>query len=217
MDKNDLKLMWREAHIANIDNPFAKVSIEKSMGLKHNKLISGALSDIRLKLILYAILLVIYLVLMIYAFVYLRLKLSVNALVPLTLAGIFLLITATSEFVRLSILTKTADNLSLKDSMMSFRRKLKRIKLADFVFCLVFFYLLAFIAVFNYLTDIGGVKNLSGATGIVPVYLLAILILMLLSVPWLIKYQNNLRYKKLESNLKESAQQLNVHQSDGGL
>ena len=65
MDKNDLKLMWREAHIANIDNPFAKVSIEKSMGLKHNKLISGALSDIRLKLILYAILLVIYLVLMI--------------------------------------------------------------------------------------------------------------------------------------------------------
>jgi flagellar biosynthesis/type III secretory pathway M-ring protein FliF/YscJ len=62
--------------------------------------------------------------------------------------------------------------------------------------------------IFNYLTDIGGVKNLSWGNENVPVPLLGILILILLSVPWVIRYQNNQRYKKLFSNLKESANQL---------
>jgi Flp pilus assembly protein TadB len=62
--------------------------------------------------------------------------------------------------------------------------------------------------IFNYLADIGGVKNLSWYNEIVPVPLLGILILMLLSVPWFIKYLNNRRYKKLFSDLNESVHQL---------
>ena len=86
---------------------------------------------------------------------------------------------------------------------------MKIIKTTDFIIYLVFFYLSAILIIFNYLKDIGGVKNLSWDTGIVPVPLLGLLVIMLLSVPWFIKYQNNQRYKKLFSNLREAAHQLN--------
>jgi len=213
MDKNDLKSMWKDAHYTNGEINFSKVSIEEAMSLKHSKVISRSLLDVKIKVLLYTLILIIYVGLMMYAFVYLRLSLSVNSLVPLELVGVFLLITASSEFVRLLVLTKTADNLSLKDSMLTFSKKLKRIKTSDFIIYMVFFYLFTILIIYNYLTDIGGVKNLSWGNNIVPVPLLVILILMLLSVPWFIKYLDNLRYKKLFSNLMDSISQLN-DQSD---
>ena len=208
MDKNDLKSMWRDAHYTKSESNFSKESLEKTMALKHSKAISKSLLDVKIKVLLYALIFLIYIGLMIYAFVYLRLNLSVNSLVPLALAGIFLLICATSEIVRLLVLTKTADNLSLKDSSLVFYKKLKRIKTADFIIYLVIFYLFAILIIYNYLTDIGGVKNLSWHNEIVPLPLLGTIILMLLSVPWFIKYLNNRRYKKLFSDLNESVRQL---------
>ncbi|HEY5533488.1 MAG TPA: hypothetical protein VIL99_00910 [Ignavibacteria bacterium] len=208
MDKNDLKSMWRDAHYTKSESNFSKESLEKTMALKHSKAISKSLLDVKIKVLLYALIFLIYIGLMIYAFVYLRLNLSVNSLVPLVLVGIFLLITATSEFVRLLVLTKTADNLSLKDSSLVFYKKLKRIKTTDFIIYLVIFYLFAILIIYNYLTDIGGVKNLSWHNEIVSLPLLGTIILMLLSVPWFIKYLNNRRYKKLFSDLNESVRQL---------
>jgi Flp pilus assembly protein TadB len=209
MDKIDLKSMWQDAHYKNSENNFSKDSLEKTMALKHSKAISKSLLDVKIKVILYTLIFIIYIGLMIYAFVYLRLSLSVNSFVPFALVGIFLLITATSEFVRLLVLTKTADNLSLKDSLLVFCKKLKRIKTTDFIIYMVFFYLYAILIIYNYLTDIRGIKNLSWGNEIVPVPLLIILIIMLLSVPWFIRYQNNRRYKKLFSNLKEAVHLLN--------
>jgi hypothetical protein len=209
MDKNDLKSMWRDAHYTKSESNFSKEDLEKTMALKHSKAISKSLLDVKLKVLLYTLIFLIYVGLMTYAFVYLRLNLSVNSLVPLMLVGVFLLVTATSEFVRLLVLTKTADNLSLKDSLLVFCKKLKRIKTTDFIIYMVFFYLSAILIIYNYLTDIGGVNNLSRGDEIVPVPLFGILILMLLSIPWFIKYLNNQRYKKLFSNLKESVHQLN--------
>jgi len=209
MDKNDLKSMWQVAHYTKGESNLSIESIEKTMALKHSRVISKSLLDVKIKVLLYALIFLIYVGLMIYAFVYLRLNLSVNSLVPLALAGIFLLIGVTSEIVRLLVLTKTADNLSLKDSSLVFCKKLKRIKTTDFIIYLVIFYLVAILILYNYLTDIGGVKNLSWYNEIIPVPLSGILILMLLSVPWFIKYLNNRRYKKLFSDLYESVQQLN--------
>jgi hypothetical protein len=209
MDKNNLKSMWQDAHYTNIENNFSNENLEKIMGLKHSRAISKSLLEVKLKVLLYTLIFLIYIGLMIFAFLYLRLNLSLNSIIPLLLVGIFLLITTTSEFVRLSVLTKTADNLSLKDSSLVFYKKLKRIKTTDFIIYMVFFYLSAILIIYNYLTDIGGVKNLSWGNNIVPAPLLGILILMLLSIPWFIKYLNNLRYKKLFSNLRESAHQLN--------
>jgi hypothetical protein len=209
MDKIDLKSMWRDARYIKNESNFYIENVEKIMALNHSKSISKSLLGVKINVLLYVLIFLIYVGLMIFAFAYLRLNLSVNSLIPLALVGIFLLITATSEIVRLLVLTKTADTLCLKDSLLVFGKKLKRIKTTDFIIYMVFFYLYAILIVYNYFTDIGGVRNLSWGNNIVPVPLLGILILMLLSVPWFIKYLNNRRYKKLFSNLTDSIRQLN--------
>jgi len=208
MDKNDIKSMWHEAHNAIDEIIFNKVSIEKAITMTHSKIISKTLLDIKLKVFVFILILAIYLGLMLYAFVYLGLNLSVYSLVPLTLAGLFLLIKTTTEIGRLLVLTKTADNMSVKDSLLFFRKRLNRIKRADFISYLVFLYLSSILIIFNYLKDIGGVKNLSWGNEVVPIPLLGILILMLLLIPWFIKYQDNQNYRKLYSNLNESARHL---------
>jgi hypothetical protein len=209
MDKNDLKLMWYEAHNTNVEIIIDKVSIRKTIAMNHSKAISKTLLDIKLKVLVYTLILVIYVGLMLYALVYLGLNLSIYSLIPLTLAGLFLLIKTNSEIIRLLVLTKTADNMSVKESLLFFRKKLDRIKTIDFISYLVFLYLSSILIVFNYLTDIGGVKNLSWDNEVLPVPLLGILIIMLLLIPWFIKYQHNQRYKKLYSNLNDSAGFLN--------
>jgi hypothetical protein len=208
MDKNDLKSMWQEMHYTRNENNFSNESLEKTLSLKHGKAILKGLLDVKLKILVSALIFLIYVGLMVYAFVYLRLNLALTSLVPFALIGIFLSVTATSEFVRLLVLTQTADNLSLKESLLVFCEKLKRIKKIDFIINIVFFYLFAIYIIYNYLKELGGITNLSISNQIVPLPLLGILILMLLSVPWFIKYQNNQRYKKLFSNLRESAHQL---------
>jgi len=209
MDKNDLKKLWQDAHVLNKENIYDKVSIQKSLSTNHSKSISKVLSDIKLKILLYLLVLIIFIGLMIYALVYLGLSLSMNSLIPLALVNIFLVIKTTSEIHRFKILTSTADNMTVKESLLFFRKKLDRIKITDFLTYLIFFYLSVILIIINYLTDISGIKNLSWSNEILPVPLLGILILMLIYLPWFIKYQHNQRYKNLYVNLKESASILN--------
>lgn len=210
MDKNDLKSMWHDAHKTNQEIIYDKVSIEKSITMNHSIAISKILSDVKLKILVYTLVLAIYIGLMLYALVYLGLNLSVYSLVPLSLAGLFLLINTTSEIKRLLVLTKTADNMPVKESLLFFRKKLNRIRTIDFLSYLIFLYLSAILIIFNYISDIGGVKNLSWSNKILPLPLLGFLILILLFIPWFIKYQHNQRYKKIYSSLNDSARLLNI-------
>jgi len=204
MDKNELKKLWHDAHVINKESIYDKVSIQKSLSMNHSKSISKVLSDVKMKILLYLSVLIIFIGLMIYALGYLGLSLSMNSIIPLALVNIFLVIKTTSEIQRFKILTKTADNMSVKESLVFFRKKLDRIKITDFLAYLIFFYLLAILIIINYLSDINGIKNLSWSNEILPVPLLGFIILMLLITPWFNKYQHNQRYKNLYSNLKES-------------
>jgi hypothetical protein len=209
MTESDLKSMWDNAHITSQNVIYDKVSIEKSITVNHCKAISKILLDVKSKILVSTMILIIYIGLMLYAFVYLDLDLSIYSLVPLTLAGLFILITTTSEIIRLIVLQKSADNMSVKESLLFFRKKLDRIRTIDFLSYLVFLYLFAALIVYSYLTEIGGVKNLSWGNGILPLHLLGIFILLLLIIPWFIKYQHNRRYKKIYLNLNKSARILN--------
>jgi hypothetical protein len=177
--------------------------------MNHCKTISKILSDVKLKILVSAMILLIYIGLMVYAFVYLDLELSVYSLIPLTLAGLFILAITTSEIIRLIVLSKSADNMSVKESSLYFRKKLDRIKTIDFLSYLVFLYLFAILIVTGYLKDIGGVGNLSLRNEILPVPLLGFFILILLLIPWFIKYQHNKRYKNIYLNLSKSERILN--------
>jgi hypothetical protein len=204
MRSDDLKSIWQNIHKTDQEASYDKVSIERSIKMSHCKAISKILSDIKLKILVYFVLLIIYAGLMVYAFVYLGLKLSVYSLVPLALAGLFLLINTTSEIIRLLVLTKSADNMSVKDSLMFFRKRLNRIRTIDFLSYLIFLSLCAILIICNYLAEIGGIENFSWSKGIIPAPLLGILVLMLLLIPWFNKYQYNQRYKKICSELDNS-------------
>jgi len=207
MDTNDLKSMWYDVHYTNREIIFDKANIEKSLTMNHSRIISKVLSDLKLKIFGYSLILIIFIGLMIYALVYLGLNLSANTLILFSFIGLFFMIRIISEINRLLVLTKTANSLSIKESVFFFRKKLNRIKIIDFLSYLLYFYTLAILSTYSYIKDIGGVKNLSWGNVFQTLVLISILIL--LSIPWLIKYQHNQSYKKLYSNLNDSARLLN--------
>lgn len=207
MDKIDLKKLWSETHTITQQNIQDEMNIRKSLKMNHSKIISKVLSELKLKIFGYSLMLIILISLMVYALVYLNLNLSVTTLILFTFIGLFFALKIISIIHRLFVMTKTANNLSIKESILFFRKKLNRIKTIDFISYIIYFYSLTILLIYNYIKDIGGIKNLSWGNEIQILVIIAIL--MLLAIPWLIKYQNNQRYKKIYSNLNDSINFLN--------
>jgi len=211
MENIDLKMMWHNANNQNLEDFSRETKIEEIIRMNHCKVTAKVLSDIKLKIILYSAILAIYFGLMFYAFVYLGLHLSLVSILPLSVVGLFLITQTITEINRFLVFTKNTDNLSLKESVICFRRKLSRIKIVDFLSYLILLYLLAFWIIRGYLRDIGGFQNLSGSNAMQTFIL--ILIALLLLIPWFLKYQNNQRYRKIDSSLIESMKLLNDEES----
>lgn len=201
MDNNDLTKIWHEAHIQNQGKMNDSINIEELIKMRHCKTISQVLSDIKLRILLYSMLLSVFAGLMIYAFVVLGINFAVSSIVPFTMVGLFLLISTTMEIGRLLVFTSNADSLPVKQSQFYFRRNLNRVKKIDFYSYLILLYALAIVVIRGYTRDIGGFKNLSGTNEFQP--LIFIFIFILLLTPWFLKYQNNQRYKKIYSELNE--------------
>jgi len=207
MENIDLKRMWQNANSTNQGDWRKDANIEEIIRMNHSKNTAKVLSYIKLKIILYTALSAIDIGLLYYALVYLGLHLSLSSILPLVVAGLFFFIQTIIEINRLIVFTRNTDNLSVKESLICFRRKLNQMKTNDFLSYLVLSYLLAIWIIRGYIRDIGGFQNLS-ATNTMQFFIL-FLILMLLLVPWFIKYQNNQRYKKTDSELRESTKLLN--------
>ncbi len=207
MENIDLKMMWQKANIQSHVNFSKEADIEEIIKVNHSKNTAKVLFDIKLKIILYSVLSAIDIGLLCYALVYLGLHLSLGSILPLVVVGIFSFIQTIIEINRLIVLTRNTDNLSVKESLLRFRRKLNQMKTADFLSYLILLYLSAIWIIREYIRDIGGFQNLS-ATNAMQFFIL-FLILMLLLIPWLLKYQNNLRYKRIDAALRDSVNLLN--------
>ena len=207
MENIDLKTMWRNAHIKRQVKMGESATTEEMIKMNHCQTIAKVISDIKLKIISYSALTAIDIGLLYYALVYLGLHLSLSSILPLVVVGIFLLIQTIIEINRLIVFKRNTDNLSIKESLICFRRKLNQMKANDFLSYLILLYLSAIWIVSGYIRDIGGFQNLS-VTNAMQFFIL-FLILMLLLIPWFIKYQNNQRYKKIDSDLRESTKLLN--------
>jgi hypothetical protein len=207
MENIDLKMMWQKANIRNKESISKDTDIEEIIRMNHSKTTSKVLSDIKLKIMMYSGIAVIYLGLMFYAFVYLGLQLSLSSILPLLVVGMFIFIQPIIEINRLIVFTRNSDNLSIKESLLYFRNNLKRMKTIDFLSYLILLYLLAIWIIRGYIHDIEGFRNLSASNAMQSFILF--LILMLLLTPWLIKYQNNKQYRKIDSELNESTNMLN--------
>jgi len=201
MENIDLKTMWQKAHIQNQVKLGDGANIEEIIKMNHCKTIAKIMSDIKLRILLYSLILSVFIGLMIYAFIYLGINFSINSIVPFTLVGLFLLISTTMEINRFAVLTRNADNLPVEASQNYFRKKLNRMKSIDFLLYLILLYLLAILIIRGYIQDIGGFKNLSGNNEFHPLIIVFIFILLL--TPWVIKYQNNQRYRKIDSSFND--------------
>jgi hypothetical protein len=211
MENIDLKMMWQKAHIQSQENISKGANIEEIIRMNHSKATAKVLSDIKLRIISYSALSAIDIGLMFYAFVYLGLHLSPVSILPLLVIGLFLFTQTISEINRFLVFAKNTDNLSLKESVICFRRKLNRIKFVDFLSYLILLYLLAIWIIRGYIRDIGGLQNLSG-TNAMQTFILILIVLLLLT-PWFIKYQNNQQYRKIDLSLIESMKLLNDEES----
>lgn len=207
MENIDLKMMWHEAHFKNQLNISDKANLHEIISMNHCKTISHVLFEVKARIVVHSFALIILIGLMIYALVYLGLDLSINSIIPLSLTGIFLLFRTITEIINLLILNKSTNNLSVKASMLFFRKRLKRIKIIEFLSALILLYTLAIWITFGYINEIGGVRNLFGADAIQPVLLIFILILLL--IPWIIKYNYTRRYRKIYSELDDPIERLN--------
>lgn len=206
MENDDLKSMWQQIHTENQENRSGLINIYTLKGMNHSQMMTKVIADVKWKIYGYFGLLILLTGLMIYAFVYLKLNLPLTAVVPFIGCGLFFLIQTSTEIIRLRILTKSDENRSVKESLIFFRRKVNRMKMFDFLSYLIFCYLLAIWIIYLHLKDIGGMKNIATGNEIQP--LIIILLLLLLAIPWFMKYQNNQRYKKLFSDLNSAANYL---------
>jgi hypothetical protein len=202
MDNDNLKTMWQDAHKQDLQNTADEWNNGKILMMKHSKMISRVLSDLKWKIYGYLSLFIIFLGLMLYALVCLHLHFTLPTLILFFYIGLFLIIRTISAMNRFWVLTKTENDLSVKESVLFFRKKLKRIKTVDFVTYLVYFYTLAIWSAFAYLRDIGGVQYVSRNNAFQ--VLLLVSLLMVLLIPWLIRYQHHQQYKGLYSSLKNS-------------
>lgn len=201
MEKNNLKLLWKEINAGNSFDE--KKNIEEIIRKKHCKVIAEILYGQKLKCWVYASVFVIFAALLIYAFGYLGLHLSFSSIAPLALVGLFLLIKTVLECSRLWVLVSRSDDQPLKESARQFRQKLERVKIVDFLLALVYCYGWAIAIIWILIRDYEGLKGLS--------VFVVILVLLLLSIPWLIRYQHNRRYKNMYTDLNQSNDFFNNH------
>src|SRR5665647_1516145 len=131
MENINLKMMWQKANIQNNANISKEADVEEIIRMNHSKTIAKVLSDIKLKILLYLGISAVYIGLMVYAFGYLGLNLQFSSIVPLLLVGLFLFIQTTSEVYRFIVYTRNSDRLSVKESLLFFRKKLNQMKAVD--------------------------------------------------------------------------------------
>ncbi|SBV93788.1 hypothetical protein [uncultured Dysgonomonas sp.] len=191
MEKNDIKLMWQKINLA--DASPSEVDVEEIIKKSHSNIILKTLNLQKKKMLVYFSFLIVYASLMIYAFVILRLNLSIQSVISLSLTGLFLFVKTIFEINGFRLLQSIKSDIAIKESIFSFKQKLNHVKMVEFISTLIYCYGWAIGIVWVVINDFNGlIKSL--------LPLLIFLILILLIIPWYIKYFRP-QYKNLYTSL----------------
>ncbi len=191
MEKNDIKLMWQKINLADASS--SEVDVEEIIKKSHSNIILKTLNLQKKKMLVYFSFLTVYASLMIYAFVILRLNLSIQSVIPLSLTGLFLFVKTIFEINGFQLLQSIKSDIAIKESIFSFKQKLNHVKMVEFISTLIYCYGWAIGIAWVVINDFNElIKNL--------LPLLIFLILILLIIPWYIKYFRP-QYKNLYISL----------------
>jgi hypothetical protein len=159
MEKNDIKLMWQK--INPVNSSLREIDIEEIIKKSHSKIILKTLNMQKTKMLIYSSVLIVYLGLMTYAFVILKLNLSIQAVIPLSLTGLFLFIRTIFEINGFRLLQSTKSDIAIKESIFSFKQKLNHVKMIEFISTLIYCYGWAIGIVWVVINDFNGlIKSL---------------------------------------------------------
>ena len=198
MEKDDIKLMWQKMNLA--DTSSSEVNIEEIIKKSHSEIILKTLNMQKTKMLVYSSFLIIYTCLMVYAFIILKLNLSIQSVIPLSLTGLFLFTKTIFEINGFRLLQSTKSDIAIKESILSFKQKLNHVKMIEFIFTLIYCYGWAIGIIWVMINDFNGlIKSLQP--------LLIFLILILLIIPWYIKYFHP-QYKNLYTSLDKDIETL---------
>lgn len=196
MEKDDLKLLWKELNPNN--SCINETEIKSAMNMKHSKRISEILSIRKKEMLVYSSIFIIFIILMIYAFLILNIHFSFFSCFLFSFVGMFLFFKTTHAISTFVVLSQESANISISDSVKLFSKMLKRIQLIDFIVNIIFFYTLAVMLMVVFSNEIEILNNLNLLVPIICI------ILSLFLMPWLIKRLHNKRYKRFYFNLNNS-------------
>lgn len=196
MEKDDLKLLWKELHESN--SYIDEIDIKKTMNMKHSKRISDILSVRKKEMLIWSTVFIVFIILMVYAFIILKISFSFLSIFTFSFVGMFLFFKTTHSISTFIVLSRETGDISVSESLKSFHKMLKKIQLIDFIFNMVFFYSLAGIVIISFFKE---KEILAELNLLIPVIGI---VLVLFFSPWLIKWVHNKRYKIFYSKLKDS-------------
>lgn len=202
MKENDIKSIWVNAHRTNqfvMESPYA---IKKLMQKSHSGIILKIMKEFKIRIYIYSISLITILGITLYAFVFLKIRFPLSGILPFVAGSLFLTFKLISEIMRFNFFKGQDDNNSIKNSTINYKTRLKRIKLFDFYIILVLCYGIASLFTFGYLLNIGRIKVFFQSSELLG--LLISFIILLLIIPWLMKFSVNKRYIQHDISLKST-------------
>ena len=194
MEDNNLKECWKEIHTGTEIKP---MNIKEVIRKKHCRTISQTLRRQKTLISLFAILLAFSVAASIWDTIIMG-----SASISLWAGSAFLLFLLVSAIGHYQLLTRSADTYSLKESGAMLKKQLERRINIDFIIYLIFFYGTASRFIIQYFKDFEGLKELS--------FVLILFVCILLTIPWLMRYQQKHRYRYYLNSLAKSQNQLEV-------
>lgn len=194
MEEYNLKEFWQEIHTETEVKP---VYVREVIRKKHCNVISQTIHRQKILICLYTCFLAMSVVASIWDMCIIG-----SASLSLWTASAFLLFLLLSSIGHYQLLIRSADLYSIKDSGVMLKKRLRRRINIDFSIYLIFFYGTASRFIIQYFKDFEGLKELS--------FVLILFVCILLTIPWLMRYQQKHRYRYYLNSLAKSQNQLEV-------
>ena len=194
MEEYNLKEFWQEIHTETEVKP---VYIREVIRKKHCNVISKTIHRQKILICLYTCFLAMSVAASIWGMCIIG-----SASLSLWTASAFLLFLLLSSIGHYQLLIRSADLYSIKDSGVMLKKRLRRRINIDFSIYLIFFYGTASRFIIQYFKDFEGLKELS--------FVLILFVCILLTIPWLMRYQQKHRYRYYLNSLAKSQNQLEV-------
>ena len=159
MKEFDLEKAWAMVHNHENKRNLSFSEFRPIIRKSHSNLIHKITKEVKLKIIVFLVSLLIILGMCSYAFVFLGIRLSTELILPFSVAGVFPLFLLTSEINRYTLLNQYCDECTINESSRYILKTLNRILRIDFYVALSFCYglSLSFIAAFYYLCPTYGI------------------------------------------------------------